>query len=307
MKLLVTGGLGFIGKKLVERLRNDGHEVTILDNYRTNISEAIEQIEIVKVDITDFSNLYNSLRLKKFDCILHLAAQSSGKASFDDPETDLRINILGILNIIQLAKRISIERIIFASSFTVYGDNKEFQQLAEDTPCNPLSLYALGKLTGEHYLKIYAEHIGIKWNALRMFNVYGPGQDMKRPDQGLVSIFMNFAYKGNVIEMKGSPSRFRDLIYIDDVIDAWVRCLDSNHHNEIFNVGSGIKTEFSELINELGLVFNKKLTIEVVGETPGDVLGCYADVEKARDLIGFVPKVKLADGLRRFKEWADKN
>lgn len=222
MRILLTGGMGYIGSNLLKALLKDGHEVTVLDNIADKLKNSKNDFKFIRADITEFTDLQESCKNCKFDTVLHLAAQSSGPASFKNPELDLKINILGTLNIIRLCDQLKIPRIIFASSFTVYGDNKEHERLFESLPCQPQSLYAVGKLTGEQYLKVYAEKLGITWNALRMFNVYGPGQDLSRKDQGIVSIFLSYIMEGNYIPVQGRLDRFRDLIYIDDVISAWI-------------------------------------------------------------------------------------
>ncbi len=305
MKILVTGGMGYIGSNLIKRLEKDNHAITILDNLSTSLKGGQTQHELVCADITNYELLKASFEGRVFDVVLHLAAQSSGPASFKDPELDLRINILGTLNIIRLCDHLKIPRILFASSFTVYGDNLTHEMLSESLPCEPKSLYGVGKLTGEQYLKVYAEKLGISWNALRMFNVYGPGQDLSRKDQGIVSIFLGYVREGDYIPLQGKVERFRDLVYIDDVVSAWVLCLEKNIPNQIFNVGSGSKTTIKELIESIADLHKKNVTIEVVGSTPGDIMGCYADISKSRDLLGYNPQYQLKSGLAHFKNWAD--
>ena len=156
--------------------------------------------------------------------MLHLAAQSSGPRSFSIPVQDIKLNILGTLNTINWCVENQVERLLFASSFVVYGDHADRESLDENTPCHPKSVYATSKLACEHLLMTYAQPKGVKWNALRMFNVYGPGQDITKPDQGVVGIFMHML----LIRCRagqGSPHRYRDLICIDDVVQGWERCL----------------------------------------------------------------------------------
>jgi len=305
MKILVTGGMGYIGSNLVKALLLKNYDVTILDNFSTSSVNEQKKCEVIVGDITDYESLCSSFKNKKFDVVLHLAAQSSGPASFKNPENDLKINILGTLNIIRLCDYLKIPRILFASSFTVYGDNADYEMLTESLPCDPKSLYAVGKLTGEQYLKVYAEKLGITWNALRMFNVYGPGQDLARKDQGIVSIFLSYVREGNHIPVQGVLERFRDLVYIDDVISAWILCLEKNIPNQIFNVGSGLKTTIKELIDSIAILHNKEVAVEVVNATPGDMMGCYADISKAKEMLGYCPQYNLESGLTNFKNWAD--
>jgi UDP-glucose 4-epimerase len=305
MRLLITGGMGYIGTNLIKSFQKKNYSIVVIDNLSTSVLKSTTEFECVTADITLFDDLISKLKGYTFDAVLHLAAQSSGPASFKNPELDLKINILGTLNIIRLCEILSIPRIIFASSFTVYGDNLNEEMLSETMPCNPKSLYGIGKLTGEQYCKVYGEKLGLKWNALRMFNVYGPGQDLSRKDQGLVSIFMSYAQEGNVIPMQGSPERFRDLVYIDDIVEGWNKCLESTVYNEVFNIGSGVKTTFKALVNEIGSQFKKDILIDVVGQTPGDMMGCYADITKAKEKLAYSPKYGLTEGLSLFKNWMD--
>lgn len=308
MKILLTGGMGYIGSHLISRLEQENHEITILDNFSTNISQTSGDREIIRADIVDYDSLKQIQRSGVFDVVLHLAAQSSGAASFRDPEHDLKVNILGTLNMIRLCEQWGIPRILFASSFTVYGDNPTHEILSEDLPCDPKSLYGIGKLTGEQYLKVYAQKLGIGWNALRMFNVYGPGQDLSRRDQGIVSIFLSYVREGNYVPVQGSLDRFRDLVYIDDVVEAWSLCLNNDSFvNQIFNVGSGKKTTIRELIDQIIGIYQKEVTVEVTADTPGDMVGCYADISKISHALGYRPKVGLLSGLTAFKQWADQS
>lgn len=305
MRILITGGMGYIGSNLVKALQKKNHNIVIIDNLSTSIVKKLKDIECINVDITTFDDLVYKLKGHNFDVVLHLAAQSSGPASFKDPERDLKINILGTLNIIRLCDYLKIPRIIFASSFTVYGDNHANEVFSESLPCEPKSLYGVGKLTGEQYLKVYAEKLGVSWNILRMFNVYGPGQDLSRKDQGIVSIFLSYVREGNYIPLQGRVDRFRDFVYIDDVVSGWILCLQKNIPNQIFNIGSGTKTTIKQLIDALAQLHKKQMNIEVVGSTPGDILGCYADISKARNLLGYNPQYQLERGLINFKNWAD--
>ena len=218
-------------------------QLNIIDNQSTNTSKKIAGCKIIIADITNFDDLKKKVN-KNYDLVLHLAAQSSGPKSFEDPELDVNVNILGTINIIQLCNLNNIPKLIFASTFTVYGDHKTVNKYDENLECNPKSLYGVAKLAAENYIKIFGEKYNIKWNILRMFNVYGPGQDLSRKDQGLVSIFLSYVHEGNYIPVHGSLERFRDVVFIDDVIDAWELCIYGNVDNEIFNVGTGEKTIF---------------------------------------------------------------
>ncbi len=241
MKIVITGGCGYLGSNIAKRLLSAGHEILIIENFSTSVRNELKDCQIVKCDITNPKELEN-LKATGYDVLLHLAAQSSGPKSFDIPDIDIKINILGTLNMINWCRDNDIKRILFASSFVVYGDNPNTEILSEVEACNPKSIYALSKYASEQLLKIYAEPLGIQWNALRMFNIYGPGQDLSRNDQGIVSIFLNIVRNNNYVGVQGSLDRFRDFIYIDDVVQGWELCLLNNEFpNQIYNLGSGVK------------------------------------------------------------------
>lgn len=309
MRLAITGGLGYIGSNIIRKLISSGHEILIIDNFSTSVTGEFSSSKTVKCDITNFEGL-KSIDGKGIDALLHLAAQSSGPKSFEIPETDIQINILGTLNMIKWCVANDVKRILFASSFVVYGDGPNTEIFNESHSCNPNSMYALSKLYGERLLEIYAEPHGINWNVLRMFNVYGPGQDLSRKDQGMVSIFLSLVKENDYIPVKGRLDRFRDFIYIDDVVQGWELCLNNDqHHNEIYNLGSGDKTYLSSLIDSLIEAYGKKgrIKVEEVGKTQGDILGCYADISKISNYLGYKPKFDLQKGIKIFKEWADQN
>jgi len=307
MKIAITGGCGYLGSKLVKRLIKTGHEILIIENFSTSVNDDLNDCKIVECDITNPQDLAK-VKAKNYDVLLHLAAQSSGPKSFDIPDVDIKINILGTLNMINWCRDNDINRILFASSFVIYGDNINTEILSESEVCNPQSIYALSKYASEKLLKIYAEPLGIKWNALRMFNVYGPGQDLSRNDQGMVSIFLNIIRNGNYVGVQGSLDRFRDFIYIDDVLQGWERCLYNDQFpNEAYNLGSGVKTSLSFLISSLAEVYEKKnvVKVEELSSTPGDIMGCYADISKISKQLGYEPEFDLEKGIEHFKLWAD--
>jgi UDP-glucose 4-epimerase len=309
MKVVITGGCGFVGSKIAQRLVSTGHEVIIIENFSTSLGEELQGCEIVKCDITDPEEL-KSIKITGVDALLHLAAQSSGPKSFDIPDIDIKINVLGTLNMINWCRDNEIKRILFASSFVVYGDTPHTEILNEDEICNPKSIYALSKYTCEQLLKIYATPHGIDWDVLRMFNVYGPGQDLSRKDQGMVSIFLSLVKENDYIGVQGRLDRFRDFIYIDDVVQGWEQCLlNDTHRNQIYNLGSGEKMYLSSLIDTLIDAYGKtgKFKVEEVGATQGDILGCYAGISKISENLGYKPQFDLAKGIKQFKEWADQN
>ena len=300
--LLITGGLGFIGKHLIKNFISKGHTIVVLEHPSFKSVSHIYPVKYVYADITNYSEL-SSLKLPKIDVVIHLAGQSSGPKSFSIPEIDLSLNALGTLNMIKFCKINCIHRLLFASSFVVYG-NSSTEILEENSPTKPASVYGSSKLYAENLLRTFAEPNGIKWNSLRMFNVYGPGQDITKPDQGIVGIFLNQLLSSPIVNVKGTISRFRDLVYIDDVVKGWDCVLESSSYNEVFNVGSGSKTTIEILIKEIAslLDLSNELVINEIEPTPGDVNGAFASLEKISSLTNYKPTTTLREGLSRMVE-----
>lgn len=308
MNIIITGGNGFLGSKLAKKFVSKGHKVNIFDIKKKSIYLDIKikkKINFHKVNITSLKSLLK-INVKKNTILLHCAGQPSAALSFQKPTEDLEKNIKGMLNIIEFSKKKNIEKIVFASTFNVYKENFDSPKLKEDDECTPKSLYAISKLAAENYLKIYASFLNVNWNILRMFNVYGPGQDPKNKNLGMINIFLNMARKNSEITVKGSLKRFRDFIYIDDVIEAWYKvAVDKNHKNKIYNLGSGKKVDLKELFKIFSKVLKKKLIIKEIKGTPGDFLGCYADISNIKKDLRFYPKTKLINGILNFNNWLD--
>jgi UDP-glucose 4-epimerase len=253
-KYLVTGGAGFIGSALAHCLIENGNIVTIIDNLSTGFKENIPDNAIfIEGDCQDYK-IYESLD-EKFDAIYHIAGQSSGEISFDDPVYDLQTNTQSTLLLLNYAVKTGCKRFLYASSMSVYGDHPDIP-ISEDKSCDPKSFYGVGKIASEHYLRIYKE-FGVQSTALRLFNVYGPGQNMENMRQGMVSIFLAMAINDKTIDVKGNTKRFRDFIYIDDVVDAFVECENnSNTFNNVYNVATGVKTTVESLLIKLTKLFD---------------------------------------------------
>jgi len=237
---------------------------------------------------------------KQCAAILHLAGQSSGEMSFDDPVVDLHKNTVSTLNLIQYAISVGAQRFVYASSMSVYG-NVPDAPIAEDEHVAPLSCYGVGKLAAENYLAVFAKQLSSV--NMRMFNVYGPGQDMSNLRQGMVSIYLAQALANKHIVVKGSLERFRDFIFIDDVVEAWFRAatFDGVGGNTI-NIGTGVRTTVAQVLDAVkGHVAGT--TVEVTDPTPGDQNGIYADTARLRSVLQMNEFVGLAEGVRRFSEF----
>lgn len=305
-RILITGGFGFVGAVLVRHFRKQGIDVVVLEHPSAVVPNDLKDVETLRADIADDESMAKVKRAD-IDAVLHLAAQSSGPRSFSVPALDVRLNVVGTVNTINWCSANNVERLLFASSFVIYGDHPDREALDENTVCRPKSVYATSKLACEHMLMNLAQPKGIKWNALRMFNVYGPGQDITKPDQGVVGIFMNMLRQKDEVQVKGRLDRFRDLIFIDDVVQGWDRCLAGDAYNQSFNLGTGDKTTFERLIRSIARVMGKgdRVRIDELPGTPGDMMGCVADLTKIQSALGYKPKVKLEQGLERMYKWVN--
>lgn len=299
-KVLITGVAGFIGSKVAERFLAEGYSVIGVDDLSNGCLDNVPSgLDFIRGDLSDSS----TIALLPCECskVLHLAGQSSGEISFDDPVADLEKNTVSTLNLIRYSIQNRIERFVYASSMSVYG-KVEDQPIAETNVCKPLSCYGIGKYAAESYLRIYDSKL--PFVLLRMFNVYGPGQDMSNLRQGMVSIYLAQALHNGKIEVKGSIDRYRDFIYIDDVVETWFRAAtNSSALGQTFNVGTGVRTTVGNLLEFVcELVPDSSYFIQ--GTTPGDQSGIYADVSGLMNCLGISSFVPLQVGLQRLFNWA---
>ena len=311
MLIIITGGLGFLGSQLAKRLLSQGYEIIIIDKKKVKKEKLFNKLENINiyggVDLTSNKSV-NKIKINKPNIILHCAGQPSAARSFEVPSQDLNINISGTLNMISWAKKNYTQKIIYASTFNVYQENVDYPRLKETFLCEPKSLYAVSKLSAENYIKVYCNFLNIKWNIVRMFNIYGPGQDSSNKYLGMISIFLNMAKKNGKIFIKGSLDRFRDFVFIDDVLYAWGLIIkDKKYFNNVYNIGSGKKTIIKDLIKDISSVLDKRIIVKVEKGTPGDFLGCYANIEKIKNHLGYSPKYNLAQGLKIFNKWLNEN
>lgn len=304
--ILITGGAGFIGSHLAKRCLQSGFEVTVIDNLSTGCIENLPKgVRFIEMDISNKKD-YEKIFIYKFDAIFHLAAQSSGEISNECPDLDLEVNTLGTLLLLNFCKKQNISRFIYASSMAVYGD-VENNPVSEATPCSPLSFYGITKLASEHYIQHYNNE-GIDTTCFRMFSVYGPGQNLKNMKQGMVSIFLSYLLGNNEIWVKGSGERYRDFIFIDDVVDAWIIALSCRStYGKIYNLATGVKTTVKELVEKEVMAFGHdpyKYPVRYEGNTPFDQFGLYADISCFKTDTGWKPTVSLNDGLEKMVGWA---
>jgi UDP-glucose 4-epimerase len=308
---IVTGGAGFIGSNLAARLVRDGNKVYILDDLSTGFVRNIpEQAIFYQVDISSPDDLLQLELPETVDVIYHMAAQSSGEASFDDPFHDIEANYVATYNILKLAERKRCKRFIYASSMSVYGDvNAGNDPIDERYPCNPVSYYGCNKLASEKLISVFVKKTQIDFTIFRFFNVYGPGQNMKNMKQGMASIYMSYLMRDLPVIVKGSLDRFRDFIYVDDLVEVLINstlCYDT--FGEIFNVGTGYKTTVHELLRAMLKAYRKddfSRWVIAEGNTPGDVRGFTANIAKLKTALRWTPRYDIEHGIAEMKSWID--
>lgn len=302
MNYLVTGAAGFIGAAIAQRLIDEGNSCTTIDNLFTGKEEHIpNNCDFIKGDVSD-PKVIEKLNHQKFDAIIHIAGQSSGEVSFDDPVYDLHTNAQSTLLLLDYAKETGCNKFVYASSMSTYGDHNP-PVCSEKTETIPKSFYAVGKLASENYMRIYSQ-FGITTTALRFFNVYGIGQNMNNLRQGMASIFLAMAIKNHSIIVKGSKDRFRDFVYIDDVVDAVISSLNRTEGYDVFNVCTGIPTTVEKLISIITNKLPYDISVEYSGSTPGDQFGIYGDGSKIRSELGWYPKISIDKGMELMIDWA---
>ncbi len=300
MQVVVTGVGGFIGAHVARRFLAEGHAVIGVDDFSSGCRDSVPLgVDLVEGNLSEPTT---AGRLPSHcDLILHLAGQSSGEVSFDDPVADLAKNTVSTLNLIKYGIAVRAQRLVYASSMSVYGVVPDAPAV-ETAQCHPLSCYGVGKLASEGYLQAYQARL--PWVAMRMFNVYGPGQDMTNLRQGMVSIFLAQAMSTGRVHVKGSLARFRDFIYIDDVTEVWFRAaLSPAAANHAINVATGRRTTVEALLQVLAREL-QGMSWFVEGSTPGDQSGIYADTARLSELLKLTQFVPLEEGLARFVRWA---
>ena len=307
-KYLVTGVAGFIGAAVAKRLLDDDHEVVGIDNLSTGyLSHVPVGVHFYEISIHDIEVL-KILQNHNFEAIFHIAGQSGGELSYADPIYDLQSNAQSTLLLLKYASESQCKKIIYASTVSVYGEPEICLNIPETEVLNPKSFYGVGKLASENYLRIYARQFGIDTIALRLFNVYGPGQNLNNLQQGITSIYLSQAVRGRHIHIKGSKDRFRDLIYIDDATEAFMTVLDDKFRGfNAYNVSTGTKTIVEDIIEAIRLNLPFEISVKYEGATPGDVFGYTGNPDKLMAESDWRPKTMFDDGLRVMIEWVLEN
>lgn len=306
MHYLVTGAAGFIGAAVAQKLISKGNQVDTIDNLSTGYKEHVPNgVKLIEGSVFD-NSVFELLRGQKYDAIIHIAGQSSGEISFENPVYDFQTNGQSTLMLLDYARRTGCNKFIYASTMSVYGDQAD-PQCDENKDIKPKSLYAVGKIASENYMRIYSQQYGIVCTALRLFNTYGIGQNMKNMKQGMASIYLAMALKEQKILVRGSKERFRDFVYIDDVVNAFCLSLNRESGYDCYNVCTGKKIRVEEIINLICCHLPYAIEVEYVEGTIGDQFGIYGNNRKIKENLGWEPKVNFDDGLNRMIDWAVSN
>ncbi|XRO75425.1 SDR family oxidoreductase [Methanocaldococcus sp. 28A] len=296
--ILVTGGAGFIGSHIVDKLIENNYDVTILDNLTTGYKNNINpKANFINADIRD-KDLDEKINFKDVEVVIHQAAQINVRSSIENPIYDGDINILGTINILEFMRKHDINKIVFASSVAVYGEPK-YLPVDENHLIKPLSPYGLSKYVGEEYIKLYNRLYGIEYAILRYSNVFGERQDPKG-EAGVISIFIDKMLKNQNPTIFGDGNQTRDFVYVGDVAKANIMAL--NWKNEIVNIGTGKETSVNELFNIIKNEIGFKGNAIHDKQREGEVYRIYLNIDKAKSL-GWEPEVDLKEGIKRVVNW----
>ena len=309
MRVLVTGGAGFIGSHLVERLLADSHDIAIVDDFndfydprikRANIAAFAKDVPAHQIDLRDGERVTKLFRDEKFDAIFHLAARAGVRPSIQEPQLYYDTNVLGTLHLLEGARSTGIERFIFVSSSSVYGTAKRVPFSEEEHLIQTLSPYAATKIAGEFLCSTFSHLYKMRIVALRYFTVYGARQ---RPDLAIHQ-FTRKIHAGEPIDQFGDGTTRRDYTYIDDIIQGTMAALTYDGSMfDVFNLGESDTIQLRDLISAIESALGKKAEINRLPEQPGDMPLTCADISKARKLLGYNPKTKFQDGLAKFVDW----
>jgi nucleoside-diphosphate-sugar epimerase len=301
---LVTGGAGFIGSHLTEELVRRGHTVRVADNlstgHRRNLAH-IAGVELIEGDLADMA--FATRAAEGVDYVLHQAAIPSVPRSVKDPIASNRANIDATLNVLVAARDAGVKRLVFAGSSSEYGDTPTMPK-REDMPSSPLSPYALQKVMGTEYCRMFTRLYGFETVVIRYFNVFGPRQDPGSPYSGVISLFATALIEGRQPTIFGDGEQTRDFTYVANVVDGVLRaCEAPKAAGEAINVACGTRISLNELLRVMNTVVGTDLRAIYKETRAGDVKDSQADITKARTLLGYTPLVGLEDGLRHTLEW----
>ena len=308
-KYLVTGGAGFIGSHIVERLVRDGQEVRVLDDFssgkRENIAPFASKIDLVEGDLRKTVDCARAC--EGVEIIFHEAAVPSVPRSVDDPQTSHEVNIDGTFNLLMAARDAKVRRVVYAASSSAYGDQPELPKRETALP-SPLSPYALNKLVGEYYLSVFYKCFGLEAIALRYFNVFGSRQDPTSAYAAAIPAFVSAILKDEAPTVYGDGEQTRDFTYIDNIVHANMLAASvPKAEGYVMNVACAERVSVNQIIGEINKLLGKDVEPRYVDTRPGDVKHSLADITLAGELIGFEPVIMFDEGLRRAIDWYKEN
>ena len=298
--VLVTGGAGFIGSNLVRELLERGDRVRVLDNFSTglrrNLLDITDDVEVVEGDLRSYERVHTAVR--GVEIVFHPGALGSVPRSVQDPLTSTAVNVEGTLNVLLAARDEGVRRVVAASSSSVYGDGGTFPRTESQAP-NPISPYAVAKLAAERFCVSFARVYGLETVALRYFNVFGPRQDPGSQYAAVVPLFVSAIAAGEPVTIHGDGEQSRDFTYVANVVDANLLAADAAEAaGTVLNIAAGGSETVGTLAETIGRLLGKPVTREHTPPRPGDVLQSWADVTRAREVIGYEPRIGFEEGLR---------
>jgi len=304
-RVLVTGGAGFIGSNIVERLLDMGEQVRVFDNFATgkreNVKEFEDRIEVVEGDIRSYEDVARAM--EEVDYCIHQAALASVARSVKDPIASIEVNVAGTLNVLNAALECKVRRVVFASSSSVYGDTPTLPKEESMVPC-PQSPYALTKLAGEFYCRMFYEKYGLATVALRYFNIFGPRQDSTSEYAAVIPKFITTLLDGRKPVIFGDGEQSRDFTFVANAVEANILALESEKAvGGVYNVGCGERITLKELLHILGDILGVEVEPEYAPPRPGDVRHSLASIERAKQDLGYKVLVGVREGLERTVAW----
>lgn len=302
MKILVTGGTGFIGSHVADLLASKGHEVTVIDNFANsnyNNLNSNYSIKFYKIDLRNYNHLKNIFKQESFDLVCHQGALINTPESFKEKEKYHDTNVLGTYNILQLSSHYNIKKVVLASSCSIYGDNCTLNT-KEDTKKNPMSPYAFSKYLNEVYAEQFKKFYGLKVVCLRYSNVYGAKQ---LPKDSVISNFIVSILKNNPIYIHGDGKQTRDFIHVEDVANANLLALTKKHSGLSYNVGNFSTISINDIYNKVNKILKRKTVSITTGKRRGDIYKVSLDNSLIKRELGFKPKINIDEGLNKTIEY----
>lgn len=305
MRYLVTGGAGFIGSNTVDELIRRGHEVVVIDDLSTgnedNLLSAANKIEFVLGTIADLSLMRNVCR--RVDYVIHLAARTSVPKSVRDPIETNKVNVDGTLNVLVASRDARVKRVVYACSSSIYGETPALPKHESMAPA-PISPYGVSKLAAERYGFAFYKVYGLEFVSLRYFNVFGPRQSPNSPYSGVLSLFNAAAQKGSPVAVFGDGEQSRDFTYVSNVIEANLLACEADHAaGQSFNVGTSNRYTLNQTLELLSKIAGRTIERRYEPARKGDIRDSQADISRAREILGYEPRIGFTDGLKRTWEW----